>query len=280
MAPHYEQTRDAANAALLADLSTLLRSEKHTDLKIKLGDYIWNVHKAIVCARSDFFAKACEGKFKEANDGVVEIHDDNPTVIDKMIHYIYKTEYEDADTELAPVLLNVRIVAAAEKYFVKFLAPLAVSKLNYHVEDSWETEAFADAIAEAYTTTHDSDRELRDTLLKVVVEHAHELFDKVKTQYAHFQEMAAKTPSFSMEIAASLAKIAKEYEDEKEHEDKLTYWCPGDPCRERFMSSVKERQILEWSCGICGWSQGPASYEFWQEYAATELPVVEPTDDD
>ncbi|KAK5704552.1 hypothetical protein LTR17_021786 [Elasticomyces elasticus] len=254
MAPHYEQTRDAANAALLTDLSTLLTSEEHTDLKIMLGDRVWNVHKAIVCARSDFFAKACKGDFKEADDGVVEIHDDDPMVIDKVIHYIYKTEYDDADTEVAPVLLNVRIVAAAEKYFVKFLAPLAVSKLDFYVGTVWESEAFADAIAEAYTTTHDSDRELRETLLKVVVEHAHELFDKKIKEYAHFQEMAAKTPFFSMEVVALATNPQT---------DNPTYSCPGMTCSRIFRATIKEGQWATWKCDSCdaAWTLPSTTWE-------------------
>ncbi|KAK4894438.1 hypothetical protein LTR27_007324 [Elasticomyces elasticus] len=260
MAPHYERTRDAANAALLTDLSTLLTSGKHTDLKIKLGDRVWHVHKSLVCARSDSFAKACEGDFKEAGDGAVEIHDDDPTVIDKMIHFIYKTEYDDADTEVAPVLLNVRIVAAVEKYFVKFLAHLAISKFNYYVEDAWETEAFADAIAEAYTTTHDSDRELRDTLLKVVVKHADDLFDQQQTEYAHFQEMGAKTPSFSMEVATRLVRSMEEGRTMK------TYFCPDGDGTEKFRSAMKEDQEITWICPACSYYEGTFNYYYWQQF--------------
>ncbi|KAK5687188.1 hypothetical protein LTS10_001326 [Elasticomyces elasticus] len=259
MAPHYEQTRDAANAALLTDLSTLLTSGKHTDLKIKLGDRVWNVHKTLVCARSDFFAKACEGDFKEADDGIVEIHDDDPDVIDKMIHYIYHTEYDDAETEIAPVLFNVRVVAAAEKYFVKFLAPLAVSKLDYHVEEAWEKEEFADAIAEAYTTTHDSDHELRNTLLKVVVKHAHELLGEEQTKCAHFQEMAAKTPSFGMEVAALLAKQKGEFYEMN------TYWCPEEECQEKFISPMKYGQQVAYRCISCGHDSGAKPFMWWAE---------------
>ncbi|KAK5698838.1 hypothetical protein LTR97_006486 [Elasticomyces elasticus] len=273
MAPHYEQTRDAANAALLTDLSTLLTSEEHTDLKIKLGDRVWNVHKAIVCARSDFFAKACKGDFKEAKDGVVEIHDDYPEVIDKMIHYIYKTEYSESDTELAPVLFNVRMVAAAEKYFVKFLAALAVSKLDYFISNvgtAWGSKDFADAIAEAYTTTHDSDRELRDTLLQMVVAHADMLFRKEFTEFAHFQDMAAKTPSFSAEVAALLAKPL-------EISPILNiYYCPGDDCRESFRSAITDGQRVKWTCDYCGW-EDEDDYSWWQSYKIAELPVVEAT---
>lgn len=50
---------------MLADhLSSLLKSEKFTDLTVKLDDRTWKVHKTVVCARSDFFAKTCEGEFK------------------------------------------------------------------------------------------------------------------------------------------------------------------------------------------------------------------------
>lgn len=40
-------------------LRSLRQSEKYSDLVILCGDQRFNVHKAIVCPRSSFFASAC-----------------------------------------------------------------------------------------------------------------------------------------------------------------------------------------------------------------------------
>ncbi|KAK3626407.1 hypothetical protein LTR56_019270 [Elasticomyces elasticus] len=260
MAPNYESTRADGIATLLTGISGLLKSEKFTDLEVRLGDRVWNVHKSIVCARSEFFVKACNGEFREGKEGIVELHDDEPDVIDKMFHYMYNNEYDDADTETVPVLFNVRIVAAAEKYFVDHLALLAVSKLDYYVEDSWATRPFADGIEETYTTTADTDRQLRDAFLEVVDRHADELFDKDSTRYPHFQAMAAKTVSFSMEVAARLAKA------EGIRRSRVTYRCPGANCPMVFRSTMKEADTsVVRKCGKCGLDSN-YSWDKWQQF--------------
>ncbi|TKA82370.1 hypothetical protein B0A55_01411 [Friedmanniomyces simplex] len=263
MAPDYEETREMGIAALWKGFSTLLTSEEFADLKVKLGDRTWNVHKVVVCCRSDFFAKARKGEFKvgqparmdrprtthtdrdhrmhqEGKEGIVELHDDDPDVIDKMFHYIYRNEYDDADTETAPS---------------------SSTKLEYDVENTWATTPFADAIDEAYTMTADSDHLLRDALLGVVNKHADELFDEDQTRYPHFQAMAAKTPSFSMEVAGLLVMAEGE-----RRRRKVTYRCPGSSCPMVFASTMKESdQPVARTCGRCTFA-AKCTWAIWQQY--------------
>ncbi|KAK3068942.1 hypothetical protein LTR53_013100 [Teratosphaeriaceae sp. CCFEE 6253] len=251
MAPNYEQTKAEGVAALLEGMSSLLTSEKFTDLTVEREDRSWHVHKTIVCARSAFFVKACEGGFKDAEGGVVTLYDDEPDVIDKMLHYMYNNQYCDADTDTPPVLFNVRMVASAEKYFVDHLAHLAISKLDCYTESAWGSEAFADAISEAYTTTADSDRRLRETLLQVVVSHADALFDQgVTAKYPHFLAMAAKTPSFSLDAANLLVKVPRLTQGKE-----ATYRCPGESCNVVFTSSMDREataKTIRRTCEKCG----------------------------
>jgi hypothetical protein len=57
----------------LTDATRLLRSGLFSDVTIKCGDRTWELHKNILCSRSEWFEKALTGKFKEAETGVVEI---------------------------------------------------------------------------------------------------------------------------------------------------------------------------------------------------------------
>ncbi|KAK1071910.1 hypothetical protein LTR74_003011 [Friedmanniomyces endolithicus] len=273
MAPRYEKTQEKGIARLVRGLSSMFISKNFADLQVVLGDRTWLVHRNIVCCRSDFFARACEGPFmQEESEGVVELHDDDPDVIDRLFHYIYRNAYDDADTHTAPVLLNVRMVAVAEKYFVDHLAQLAISKLSQHVAEAWETRGFSDAVEEAYTTTADCDRALRDTLLEIVGEHAHDLFDVEKTKYAHFQTMAARTPVFGSEVAAQQAAALVAYQNLG------VYRCPASNCPAVFKSSMEENQSYSWRCHHCGQIRSRYSYSQWQMYRLNVRPGVEEVD--
>ncbi|EEH04141.1 BTB/POZ domain-containing protein [Histoplasma capsulatum G186AR] len=53
----------------------------------------YDVHRCIICPRSDFFQAACEGEFKEAKTGEVHLNDEDPSVVEKMVDYFYKLDY-------------------------------------------------------------------------------------------------------------------------------------------------------------------------------------------
>ncbi|KAK3621433.1 hypothetical protein LTR22_025186, partial [Elasticomyces elasticus] len=140
---------------ILKGFADLHDSKKFSDLKVRLGDRTWDVHKVAVCMRSSFF---------EATENVVTLHEDQPEVIDQMIEYMYKNDYEDDESDTDPRVFNVRMVAVAEKYFVDNLAQLAIDKLVYRLNEVCGSDGWAAAIEVAYATTTDSDLKLRDNL--------------------------------------------------------------------------------------------------------------------
>ncbi|KAK5112605.1 hypothetical protein LTR62_003919 [Meristemomyces frigidus] len=112
-----------------------LISKEHADLVVTCGDCSWNVRKVIVCARSEFFAKACSAKFEEGKIKAVELHDDDRDIINQIIFYIYHGMYKGTDGATHPMHFSVRMVAAAEKYLVDHLASIAFSKLHHWTEE-------------------------------------------------------------------------------------------------------------------------------------------------
>lgn len=55
--------RDMHGHALLTSLSQLYRAGEFSDLLLRCGGREFHIHKAIVCPRSRFFARACAGEF-------------------------------------------------------------------------------------------------------------------------------------------------------------------------------------------------------------------------
>ncbi|KAK8003872.1 PEP8-vacuolar sorting targeting [Apiospora arundinis] len=67
----------------------MLKSGEFADAEVECRGRTWAVHKVIVCSRSQWFNRAFRGKFKEATDSKVVIHDEDPDHIDWLLRYIY-----------------------------------------------------------------------------------------------------------------------------------------------------------------------------------------------
>lgn len=90
---------------------SLLAHPEYSDLVIICGDSVWDVHKAIVCARSTFFKNAerfpkCEVSYRkrdmksilmssyQATDKeTIKLPADEPDVVRRLIQYLYEAEY-------------------------------------------------------------------------------------------------------------------------------------------------------------------------------------------
>ncbi|KAJ0124218.1 Uncharacterized protein HZ326_31364, partial [Fusarium oxysporum f. sp. albedinis] len=71
----------------------LLKTGDYSDLVISCGKDQYRVHKAIICPRSDFLKAACDGEFKEAQTGTIDLPDDDPVAVHMMIEYLYHNIY-------------------------------------------------------------------------------------------------------------------------------------------------------------------------------------------
>ncbi|KAL9560968.1 hypothetical protein ACKAV7_014997 [Fusarium commune] len=88
--------QSAQNKALV----DLLKTGDYSDLVISCGKDQYRVHKAIICPRSHFFKAACDGEFKEAQTGTIDLPDDDPVAVRMMIEYLYHDTYVPAGASI------------------------------------------------------------------------------------------------------------------------------------------------------------------------------------
>lgn len=76
------------NRFLSSDLQ-LLQTGLFSDVKVTCKDRTWNLHKNILCSRSQWFDRALNGHFVESKTGVVDITNFEPSEIDCLLAYVY-----------------------------------------------------------------------------------------------------------------------------------------------------------------------------------------------
>ncbi|KAI7257543.1 hypothetical protein KC343_g6462 [Hortaea werneckii] len=210
------------HATLLNGLKRAFTSEEHSDLTIICQDRQWKAHKFLLCAQSEWFRKACAGPWKEGKEGTITLKEDDPQVIDALLHWLYNFEYDEyglSQDHQCPMVLDVRVYAAADKYFVPNLKRLAVEKFEKHTKAGWKSDGFANAIPEAYVVVPESDRTLKNIIIDVASAHKAALFHPSKGSEV-FKRLTAELPEFGKDllVASNITWIEGEW---------VKYRCPG-----------------------------------------------------
>ncbi|KAL8650255.1 MAG: hypothetical protein Q9210_003926 [Variospora velana] len=81
-------------------MASLFSSGKYSDLTITCRDRAFHVHRLFLCSASRFFAAACDGVFKEAQDSQIDLSDDDPQTLERLLQYLYTTDYDDKDVNV------------------------------------------------------------------------------------------------------------------------------------------------------------------------------------
>ncbi|OXV08566.1 hypothetical protein Egran_03671 [Elaphomyces granulatus] len=80
--------------------SSFFLSPKYSDLTIICGGEVFSAHRAVVCPRSGYFARACDGEFKEASTRTIELINQQPILIRKVLEYLYMGDYTTGNRDL------------------------------------------------------------------------------------------------------------------------------------------------------------------------------------
>lgn len=105
-------------------------------------------------------------------------------------------------------MLDVRVFAAADKYFLAPLKKLAVDKYTERAEAEWGTDGFASAAAEIYGIVPAHEDALRHTAIRVVKKHAAKLFDE-QTDHCSCRKVVREVAAFGADVSQALALAAK-----------------------------------------------------------------------
>ena len=158
---------------IFTDMCRLFNSKRFSDVAVHYEGRTWYAHKNILCTQSEYFTKACEGEFKvdvplvsssippepiqEAKDGLIDLNDDGPDVVDAMLKHFYTGGYTDVlhgdDAACPAAVFNVRVFAIAEKYCLEPLLKSSAGKFSTAIQQDWNTDGFAEAIHETCNST-------------------------------------------------------------------------------------------------------------------------------
>ena len=140
---------------------------------------------------------------------MVELPDDNPLVIERMVEYMYRSTCdsddagEGAEKEASSELrLHAELYAAADKYGLPSLADYAKSRYIATVHESSSPYDFLESIDAIYTLTPESDRGLRDVAVARTRLHGIHDFPEEKAQ-ALMRKICLQVPEYAFDIVDS-----------------------------------------------------------------------------
>ena len=122
--PNSEELSDSEDSEEEAQQQQLQQQER----KAKENKAIFYAHKAILAARSTFFAKMFSVDMKESATNVVSLVDIEPDVLKELLTYIYSGECPNIKTHAESLLYQ------AEKYDLSRLKALCEERLSYDIQ--------------------------------------------------------------------------------------------------------------------------------------------------
>lgn len=130
----------------------------------------FGVHKIILIRGSEFFDKAINeaSQFKEAIERKMSLDDEDPKLVEIMLRHLYSHGYLKDHPSLPEITLQLhaQMYAMADRFGIEDLKLLIQEQFEVLQRTDHEKDDFAAVIREVYISTPDSDRGLRDLVVK------------------------------------------------------------------------------------------------------------------
>ena len=97
----------------------LLRSSTFSDCTIRCDKTIFHLHRCILSPRCEFFWKCFDSDFEEASTAHINMDDDDPHVLERMIRWIYCLQYPSqapTDGQGYSLTQDLELYMIADKY--------------------------------------------------------------------------------------------------------------------------------------------------------------------
>lgn len=110
--------------SLTEDFGRLFNNDELSDFVLKCGEQSFFVHKAVLSARSDFFAGMIRSNLKESKESTAKIEDVEPDILELVLRYMYSGEFPQLSME---TIQNV--YTAADRFGIESLKVKCYSTL-------------------------------------------------------------------------------------------------------------------------------------------------------
>lgn len=179
-----------------------------------------------------------------------------------MYRYFYKYDYSELSTDGSEaMLLHVRVYYLARKYQIESLKSLAMRLFQDAANVCFSVKTFTDTVKEAYDNTNESDKELRQAMVKVALENHKLLKDDGGDEFGAmmasagefgrdvFWEMDSRKQSLSSVVTFICPKFERFWK--LDSEAGLTPMCPA--CDSLMAPAPKESTIpfITSQCSHC-----------------------------
>lgn len=155
----------------------------------------------VLAIQSKFFEKALNENFKEGKDKEFHFKEGSAHSYWRVFQYMYTGDYDNEPTGVLDaqgwhpfwgtnifgtdqcpddeaLVKHVRVYAAAEFFMLDDLKELTLPRFKSKLDELWVSELLVDCIREVYQSTPESDHGLRNTVVEVVYNHRHELWNR------------------------------------------------------------------------------------------------------
>lgn len=124
------ETSPMTDTLLKESLMKLRKHFKYSDIRLKVGDEVINLHKCILAARSVKFKMMFDSNLKEKLSEVIEFDIESPELFKKMIDWIYASEIDFPDKESD----IFDLIILSDEYFLEDLRRKCEDELLYRLE--------------------------------------------------------------------------------------------------------------------------------------------------